>query len=281
METLEDAVTIGGAAVATLVLTANPSVVRSTGGTVQIVALVTDDNGNRIAGVPVTFTTTAGRLANTVVPTNLWGEARVTLTTTQTATVTASAGGQSDEVTVTATEGPLLTLGVSTDPTAGEATVFAVGVTAGSNPVRNVRIQFGDGSAQLLGALGDGDTDVSHIYQQAGTFLVTVTATDIAGERTTIRTSIVVAEAEPLAPLSVMFNTFTQPTGTPPVSVTFSLTVSPDDVTIGRYVWDFGDGTTLSTGDAATNHVYSTSSADSSVTVIVTAVATDGRTASA
>lgn len=69
---------------------------------------------------------------------------------------------------------------------------------------------------------------MSHIYQQAGTFLVTVTATDITGERTTI-----------------------------------------------------GDGMTLSTGGGATNHVYSTSSADSTVTLIVTAVATDGRTASA
>ena len=64
--TLEDAVTIGCAAVTNLALTANPSFVRSTGGTVQIVALVTDENGNRIVGLPVTFTTTAGRLANTV-----------------------------------------------------------------------------------------------------------------------------------------------------------------------------------------------------------------------
>jgi len=47
VETLEDAVTIGDAAVAALVLTANPSVVRSTRGTIHIVALVTDDNGKR------------------------------------------------------------------------------------------------------------------------------------------------------------------------------------------------------------------------------------------
>ncbi|HAK55459.1 MAG TPA: hypothetical protein DCP38_08255, partial [Acidobacteria bacterium] len=37
-------VQIGGAAASTIVLTANPSVVPSTGGTVQVVALVTDEN---------------------------------------------------------------------------------------------------------------------------------------------------------------------------------------------------------------------------------------------
>ncbi len=273
--TLDDAVQIGGAAVANLVLTANPSAVRSTGGTAQIVALVTDENGNRIAGVPVTFTTDAGRLANTVVPTNLSGEARVTLTTTQDATVTASAGGQSVSVDVTVTDGPLLTLSVSADPTAGEATVFTVNVTAGSNSIRTVRIQFGDGSAQSLGALGDGATSVSHVYRRAGTFLVTLTATDIAGERTTITTPVVVAAQ---APLSVTFNSTTVPTGGPPASVSFTVTVSPTDVAISRYDWTFGDGTSLSTSGASTSHVYTSSGAQ---TVKVTAVAVDGRTATA
>ena len=273
VETLEEAVTIGGAAVTTLVLTANPSVVRSTGGTVQIVALVTDDNGNRIAGVPVTFTTDAGRLSNTVVPTNPSGEARVTLTTIQEATVTANAGGQSDEVTVTVTDGPLLTLSVSAAPTAGEATVFTVDVTAGSNPIRSVRIQFGDGSAQSLGALGDGGTDVSHVYRRAGTFLVTVTATDI-GERTSITTPVVVAAQ---APLSVTLATTTTLTA-PPISVAFTATVEPTGTPIRRYDWTFGDGTSLSTSGASTSHVYSSSG---TLTVKVTAVAVDGRTATA
>ena len=273
--TLEDAVQIGGAAVANLVLSANPSVVRSTGGTVQIVALVTDENGNRIPGVPVTFTTDAGRLADTVVPTNLSGEARVTLTTTQDATVTASVGGQTATVDVTVTDGPLLTLSVSADPTAGEPTVFTVNVTAGSNPVRAVRVQFGDGSAQALGALGDGATTVSHVYRRGGTFLVTLTATDVVGERTSITTPVVVTAQ---TPLSVTFDAVTAPTTGPPVAVSFSVDVAPSDVPIRRYDWTFGDGTSLSTSGSSTSHVYTSSGTE---TVRVTAVAVDGRTARA
>ena len=133
----------------------------------------------------------------------------MTLTTTQTAIVKASAGGKTEDVTVTVTKGPLLTLSVSDDPTAGEATVFTVDVKAGSNAIRSVRIQFGDGAAQALSALGDGETDVSHVYRRAGTFLVTLTATDGAGERTTITTPVVVAAQ---APLSVTFDPVTAPT---------------------------------------------------------------------
>ncbi|MDP7473073.1 MAG: hypothetical protein QGI02_12060, partial [Vicinamibacterales bacterium] len=42
-------VQIGGAAASTIVVTANPSVVPSTGETVQIVAFVTDETGKRVA----------------------------------------------------------------------------------------------------------------------------------------------------------------------------------------------------------------------------------------
>ena len=148
-------------------------------------------------------------------------------------------------------------------------------VTAGSNPVRTVRIQFGDGSAQSLGALGDGATTVSHIYQRAGTFLVTLTATDGSGERTTISTPVVVAAR---APLSVEFDSTPAVTGGPPVSVAFAVTVSPSDVPIRRYDWSFGDGRSLSTSGPSTSHVYRS---DGTRTVRVTAVAVDGRTATA
>ena len=199
----------------------------------------------------------------------------MTLTTTQTATVTATAGGLSDSVEVTVTDGPELTLGVSTAPTAGEATVFTVSVDAGSesDPQRAhpVRRRLG----QSLGALGDGGTDVSHVYRRAATFLVTVTATDIAGERTSITTPVVVAAQ---APLSVTFDSTTVPTGGPPVSVSFAVTVSPTDVAISRFDWTFGDGTSLSTSGDTTSHVYSSSGTQ---TVRVTAVAVDGRTATA
>ena len=51
---------IGGAAASALVLTASPGTVPSAGGTVTLVASVTDASGNRLAGVPVSFAADAG-----------------------------------------------------------------------------------------------------------------------------------------------------------------------------------------------------------------------------
>src|SRR5437867_8949236 len=66
-------IAVGSAAVSAVVASANPSVVSSRGGNSTISAKVTDAGGNALAAIPVTFTTDAGSLSETVSNTNSLG----------------------------------------------------------------------------------------------------------------------------------------------------------------------------------------------------------------
>ncbi|MBI1873948.1 MAG: Ig-like domain-containing protein [Acidobacteria bacterium] len=194
---------IGGAAASRVVLSATPSVVPGTGGTVQLVAVVTDSAGNRLAGVPVTFTATAGALGVGTVISDLNGEARNTLTTTRGSVVTASAGGQLAQVTIAVNVGPVVAVTPPTGvPTARQqAAVFAITVSPGGgltgSPISNVRVDWGDDDFVNLGAVS-GAINVAHVYDGGGTYLVTVTATDTSGQQSSVSTVVVIAEPLPL-----------------------------------------------------------------------------------
>jgi len=86
-------ISIGAASAARVVLTANPQALPAGGGATTLSARVEDQEGNGIEGVLVSFTSTAGTLSATSVPTSAAGFATTTLSTTATATVTASLGG--------------------------------------------------------------------------------------------------------------------------------------------------------------------------------------------
>ena len=246
-------ISIGGAAAEQVVLSANPDAVSAQGGSVELAALVTDASGNGLPGVPVQFATSAGTLSSSSVLTGSDGTARTTLTTTREAEV-AAVGAQVATVTVGITAAP--TVSVSADdntPSQDEAVTFTVTANAGTDgaPVRSVTIDFGDGATQALGALS-GSTTVSHSYGSPGTKIVTVTATDSAGESTSV--SMVVA-VQPRGVLSVSLTA--SPTsasaGTP---LTFTAAVSPSDAAITLFSWNFGDGTTRTTTGGTTSHVY-------------------------
>ena len=259
---------IGGAAVASLLLSATPGTVPTLGGTVQIRAVVSDASGNRVSGVPVAFATTAGTLSQTTATTDGNGEGITLLTTAREATVTASAGGQEQTVTVRIAGAPSVTLTVqTTTPAAGQATTFAVGVQPGTNgaAITRVRIAFGDGSLQELGSV-NGTINVSHTYVSQGTYTVTVTATDVAGEQTVVSTAVVVT----LAPVGVVI------TATPSSAqvngvVAFTATVTPATTAVVSYIWSFGDGGTAQTTGNQTSHVY-TSAGSRTVQVTVNTV---------
>ncbi|MBI4476870.1 MAG: Ig-like domain-containing protein [Acidobacteria bacterium] len=196
-------VRIGGAAASRVVLNVTPSTLTATGGTVQLVAVVTDASGNRLSGVPVTFTATAGTLGLGTVITDLNGEARTTLTTARETTITASAGGQQAQVTVTVNAGPVVAI---TPPTTlpiarQQAAVFTMTVSPGGGttgaPITNVRVDFGDDDFVNLGPV-TGTVTVSHVYGAGGTYLVTATATDSFGQRTAVSTTVSIAEPAPL-----------------------------------------------------------------------------------
>jgi PKD repeat protein len=260
---------IGGAAATRLVLSATPGTVPSTGGAVQLLATVLDADGNRIPGVPVSFTTTAGTLSSASVNTDGNGEARTVLTTSRRATVTATAGTVTPQsLTIEIATAPTVRITPPTTAVAGQPAVFTLSVSSGSNgaPVRDVTVDFGDG--QRL-SLGSDPTSVAHVYTEAGTYTVTATATDTAGEKSSTSAVIVVRAA---SPLTVRIQGDTQPRANAPAS--FTVTVTPADAQVVSYQFDFGDGQTATVNSPQITHVYTTAGPR---TLSVTVVTADGQ----
>ena len=270
-------IVIGAAAATTVVVTASPSSVSQLGGTATITASVLDSNNNGLAGVPVSFTTDQGSVAPVIGTTNSTGQAQTTLTTNQTATVTVTAGTKTGTAKVTAVAVPTITLtGPTTTPTAGLTSTFTLNVTAGSGsaPIRNVYLDFGDGTNFSLGA-SSGSVSIPHVYRESGTFTVTAIATDASGQSTSMSIPVVVFPAVPFT------LTVTAPTGKSGVAMTLTATPGAGAPVIVSYVWDFGDGKSATTTIGSAPHTY-TLPAGTTVAqqfiVTVTATGADGRT---
>jgi len=269
-------IAIGAAAVETIAVRAEPASVPPSGGSVQIIAQVLDVSGNLLVGLPVTFSTTAGQLSSSSATSNANGEARVTLTTGSAATVTARAGAKTDDVDVAV--GVVSTIGLTATPdapTVGEPVTFGISITVpeGGSPVKSVRIDFGDGTSANLGAVS-GQTSATHTYEHDGTRTVRVTVTDTANQTTS---AAIVISVQSLGPVNVTLD-FSPAAPHVNQSVTFTATVSPTTVTVEKFEWVFGDGTTRTTTGNETIKSY-VSSGTKKVTVTVTA--TDGSTGSA
>ena len=132
---------IGAAAAARVLLTAAPQSLPPTGGTTTLTARVEDQQGNGLQGVPITFSTTAGTLANGSVISDKDGGATTTLTTTAAATVTARAGGTSATLSDTAaiTLKPATTVTLTVPGTASVSVPTSITVGVGANTiVKNV-----------------------------------------------------------------------------------------------------------------------------------------------
>lgn len=233
---------VGSAAAERVLVSASPQTLGPAGGTAQITARVEDAAGSPVVGVPVTFSTNAGRLSATSVNTDDSGVARTSLNTTREATVTANVAGKTAEITI----GLNPRTGISiTGPTnsisAGLPASFTVSVGGEAN-VRDVTVDFGDGRVQSLGALS-GSTTVQHTYVAPGTYTVTATATEATGFTEQVATSVTILPAQP--PGVVITPSTTSPTVNQIITIT--ATVSGATSTILEYQWDFGDGTTATT----------------------------------
>jgi hypothetical protein len=196
---------VGAAAAANLVLRAEPNFVGALGGTVQLIATVRDEAGNGIAGAPVTFSTTAGRLSSGSATTNGNGEATASLTTDRSSEVTARAGGPPGTptspsaleatITIARQEAPTLTVTVApASPVVDQPAVFTVTVTPAEDgtPIQSVSIDFGDGDEVQLGS---SSTTASHVYRETDDFTVTVVVRDVAGQET--RQVLVISVIDP------------------------------------------------------------------------------------
>lgn len=249
-------VRVGASAATRITLSASPGSLPPSGGTTEILAVVSDDENRRLEGVPVNFSANAGSLRDTTVVTDRNGEARTLLTATRETTVTATVGAVSQTLTVRVTTAPIITLsGPTTTVGEGESASFTVGVQVGANgdPIREATINFGDGTVQSLGAL-TGTRTVSHVYQRAGTYRVEVTATDTGGVTERAATTVTI-EQRAIAVTLTASPSLTPKVGTP-VQFTASATSAAGNIT--GYSWTFGDGTTAFTTGPTTSHVYGT-----------------------
>jgi Bacterial Ig-like domain (group 1)/PKD domain len=268
---------IGAAAATTVVVTASPSSVSQLGGSSVITASVLDANNNGLGGVPVSFSTDQGSLSPVTATTNTSGLAQTTLTTNQTATVTVTVGTKTGTAKVTAVAVPTITIaGPSTTPTAGLTTIFTLNVTPGSGsaPIRNVNVDFGDGTNVGLGA-ASGSVSLPHVYRDSGTFTVTAIATDASGQNTSMSIPVVIFPAVPFA------LTVTAPSGKSGVAMTLTATPGAGAPVIVSYNWNFGDGQSAITTTGSAPHIYvlpaGTTVAQQFI-VTVTATGADGRT---
>jgi hypothetical protein len=181
-------ITVGAAAVESVVLAANPGSVPPDGGTVDLLATVVAANGRSLQGILVTFTSSEGQLASSTAVTDANGQARTTLTTNRTASVTASAGAKtSTAITVTrrdpASVANATLAGSLGTPVLGfgQTVTFTatLTITPADPAIQATQYEwtFGDGS----GATTNGNS-ISHVYTSGAnsprTATVTITLTN-------------------------------------------------------------------------------------------------------
>ena len=239
-------VKVGAAAAETLKLRAEPTTVPQAGGTSQIIVTVSDASGGPLPNAPVLFTTDNGSVSPGSASTDANGEARTTLTTNRTSKVTATVGSKTGDVTVTVINAPAVTVAGPATATAGLPANFTITPTVptGGAPIRDVVVNFGDGSAtRNLGPITS-TTTVSHTYDRADSYTVTATATDQTGQQGTGSFSVNVSRVLPTigiaCPTAAQFtNTPGVYTVTPPATSAFPI----QNVTV-----DFGDGTSRNLG---------------------------------
>ncbi|MFM2135154.1 MAG: hypothetical protein RL021_554 [Bacteroidota bacterium] len=112
---------------------------------------------------------------------------------------------------------------------AGYLTVTFTSTSTGA-PV-NFQWDFGDGSSSTLGGV------VSHTYSSAGSYTVTLTASDGVNSDTETKANFIIVHSNPSASFSVSEDTVCE--GTP---ITFTSTTTPGDGALAQCAWTFNDG---------------------------------------
>ena len=278
-------IAIGTAAVGSVRVSANPTLLPALGGSSTITAVVIDINGNPLSSAPISFSTTAGVLDQATISTDQNGAATAILRTTTAATVTAAVGAQagsttappatgapatpvttgtaSGTVTVNVAGSPTLTITApATTPSAGLPASFTFAVTVpatNGSAIRNVTVDWGDGQTQDLGVVTV-STSVSHTYRSEGSYLIVGTVTDSFG--TVVKNSTTVAvNPKPQPAVSIVATTANPTAGTDMVFTASVAPVAGNGSVIRSVSVDFGDGTTTSLGaitgtSISLHHVY-------------------------
>jgi len=289
-------IALGTAAAGRVNVSANPTQLPALGGNSTITASVIDINGNVLPNAPVTFSTSAGTLTQSLVSTNASGAALTVLSTSTQAVVTATvgatgtggatgatggtgsttptAGPTSGTVTVSLLGAPSLTITQPTSaPQSGLPASFTFAVTAATtngSQVTNLAINWGDGTpTENKGAI-TGSSVQSHTYRAAATYIISATVTDAAGNSISQSVSVTVV---PLAPPTIVITQSPLPGHVgAQTNITIQVTI-PTGLALTHETIDFGDGTTADLGGGSTNitipHQYN-STGTFNVTVNVT-----------
>jgi len=294
-------VLIGAAAVGGVQLSASPSTLGSSGGLVALTATVIDAGGNPLPGVQVTFgidTATAGSsgtLGASTVVTDTNGQAQTTLATSRTTTVTATAGlatagsgtgtgaaatsAQTAKVTVTVNTTSTLTIGTPSPATPNIGQPVTIPLTYGTSttasPLTRVRVDWGDGRIEEFPGQ---PSSVSHAYNASASYLIRATGFDAFNDAVTANTSVTVTRLVTAVNLTVNPTTGTRNVTSFTYTATITSASLPAGVTVDHYEWNFGDGTTRSTGSNVTNHIYAVPGTQ---VTTVTVVLSDGTRSSA
>jgi hypothetical protein len=260
-------VNVGAAGAAVISVTASPQALPATGGASTIAARVSDQQGNGVIGVPVSFSTSAGTLSPTTATTDDKGVASTTLLTTAAATVTATTGGATATLsgTVAITLSPRTTIAITPPSSAMIGVPASFTVTPGTATIlTDVSVDFGDGSVVDLGPLNAAQT-FAHLFQATGVRSITVTATDTQGGSTQAKTEVSVSNLAASGTFSPSSSTQPQ-LGVDVVVFTIGL---PTNAQVDHFEWSFGDGQGAETTGNQAQHTYTDSSGTKIVTVLV------------
>jgi large repetitive protein len=276
---------IGAAAAGSISVSASPSSVSQSGGTVTVSALVLDSSNNPLPGVSVLFTTANGTLNATTALSDSSGIARTQLTTTQTTTVQAIAGAAKGEVRVEASAAPTVTVAAD-NGTVGQpvpiTVTFSGGGGGGNTSPRQIQslvVDFGDGSSETRFNV-TGSSAFTHTYGRAGGYTITATATDVAGNTGTASDAITVGHAP--QPSITAFSA--NPNPVPPANngltnITVTATPSSASVPIRSVVVRRSDGTVIFSGTSGGTFAYQFPAASGSQTITASVTDANGETA--
>ena len=276
---------VGAAAAGSISVSATPSSVSQSGGTVTVSALVLDSSNNPLPGVSVLFSTSSGTLGSTTALSDSTGIARTTLTTTQTATVNAIAGAAKGETRVEVSAAPNFTVAAPAEGTVGQPVPVTVTFSGSGNTsprqIQSLRVDFGDGTAETRFNV-TGVATFTHTYSRAGGYAITATAVDVAGNTGTASDAITIAEApQP----TVSFTSVNPNPVTPDKNGVTTITIAAGPGTNGpplrSVVVQRSDGTVIFSGSSGGSFTYQFAAGSGANPITATATDAAGATATA
>jgi adhesin/invasin len=282
--TASNLVQISVGVVDSISIRANPAVVPSTGGTVDVIATVRGTAGP-ISGMLVSFSATAGTLESGSALTDDNGEARTRLTTNVTATVNATAGGKTTAAGATVTaQAAVESVTVRVNPavvstSGGTVDVVATVISFTGRPAVGMLVSFSSTAGTLNPPTALTDDNGEARSRLTTTATATVTAT--AGGKTSAGATVT-AQAGPSVTLTCSIaGSGNCTTATVGQSVTFAAARGATTSLIRSATLDFGDGSSLDLGTLASpvtvSHSYG---AVGSYTARLTATDVNGETTS-